>query len=179
MAFTKQKEFEIRSKFETGENLKDLAIKYKIPLATLKARKKKSEKLGDPWIKNSKSKQEYKNFLETSEEEKAKIEKKLNQRFKNQLDRLEADIQSKYMENKKEAGSLSGGIENSALIRLSRIKKIIGLRKAIENIPATTKEKLQLERMKIENEIKKLEMREKKADVELKEETAKFYTKKD
>ena len=43
-ALTKSKEFEIRLRYEFGEDLKKLAIIYKVPLSTLKARIKELRK---------------------------------------------------------------------------------------------------------------------------------------
>ncbi|WP_163468492.1 hypothetical protein [Fusobacterium sp. IOR10] len=167
MAFTKQKEFEIRARYEFGENLNDLAIIYKIPLVTIKKRKKKAELKGDPWIKNSRSKDGYKRYINESDKKKAEIEKRINEKVNHQLLELEDDIAIKYSITK---SILSDGIERSALTRFSRIKKIADLRKSIENIPATTNEKLVIEKLKLENETKKLEYEEKKRDLDMKKE---------
>lgn len=52
-ALTKSKEFEIRMRYEYGEDLKSLSFIYKVSYNTLKKRKEKSELKGDAWIKGS------------------------------------------------------------------------------------------------------------------------------
>ena len=66
-ALTKRKEFEIRMRYELGEDLKALAVIYKVPLTTLNKRKKQAELKGDAWIKGSRSKSAYKKFVENDE----------------------------------------------------------------------------------------------------------------
>lgn len=167
MAFTKQKEFEIRARYEFGENLKDLAIIYKIPLRSLEQRKKKSELKGDPWIKNSRSKDGYKRFINESDKKKAEIEEQINKKVKHQLLELEDDITEKYRITE---SILSDGIETAANKRISRIEKIAALRKSIENIPVTTNEKLVIEKLSLENKLKKLELEEKQMEINMKKE---------
>lgn len=86
--FTKEIEFEIRAKYEYGENLKDLAIQYKIPLATIKSRKQISTKSGDPWIKGFRKRISYEDFISDTENHKAMLLKAHNQEATDELDHI-------------------------------------------------------------------------------------------
>lgn len=83
--FTKNIEFEIRARYEYGENLKDLAIEYKVPLATIKSRKQVSV---DPWIKGFRQKVSYEDFISETEEHKAMLLKTHNAEATEELDHI-------------------------------------------------------------------------------------------
>lgn len=166
MTFTRQKEFEIRARYEFGENLKDLAIIYKIPLITIKKRKKKAELKGDPWLKNSRSKDGYKKFINESDKKKAELEKHINEVARREIKQIDSYILKAY------CGSniLNEELERAIKIRTKRIDKMITLKKKIENIPLDLTNKMLLKKYELENRIKELEYEEKKREIDMKKE---------
>lgn len=162
-ALTKSKEFEIRLRYEFGENLKKLSIIYKVPLSTLKARKRISENKGDPWIKGSREKEAYKRFTENDIQRKKEIEEKINSVAREELNQLQEIINDAYADGKVYADEVEGAVS----IRANRIDKFLALRRKVENIP-TQKEEAEIERLKIESELKRLELEDKRIELELK-----------
>lgn len=170
-ALTKNKEFEIRMRYEFGEDLNKLAIIYKVPLSTLKKRKKISENKGDSWIKGSREKEAYKRYTENDIQRKKEIEEKINKIARKELDQLQEIIDKGYSNSRE---IFLEGIESAVSVRSSRINKFLNLRKRIENIPSE-KEAAEIEKLKLETELKKLELEEKRLDLELKKEEVKYY----
>lgn len=167
MTFTRQKEFEIRARYEFGENLKDLAIIYKIPLVTIKKRKKKSELKGDPWIKNSRSKDGYRKYINESDKKKAEIEENINEVARREIKQMDSYVSGAYYEKTK---ILDEELERAIKIRTKRIDMMMTLKKRIENIPLDLENKILLEKYELENRIKELEYEEKKRELDIKKE---------
>lgn len=178
-----KKEFEIRIKYEYGENLKDLAIKYKIPLSTLKKRKQKSERKGDPWIKGFRSKVKYEDFLEDAEMSKKEISDLISQKASNQLDHLEEIIYTQTADEKRslkdpeDSVSLNKDKEAAVVKRVEGIKGILDLRRDINNI-YTDKDQALIDKVKIETKLKGIELKHKTLDYELEEKISSRYLKK-
>lgn len=218
--FTKEIEFEIRAKYEYGENLKDLAIQYKIPLATIKSRKQISTKSGDPWIKGFRKRISYEDFISETEDHKAMLLKVHNQEATEELDhiselmRVQRSEELKKYSRKQNIGMtndeymtlidfyVSKGMSldmatcnaNSVLEqrveeaitrnknklpplivnKLESVDKLLDLRNKVANI-YLGKEKADIERIKIETEQKKVELKGKVIDYKLKEKGALIY----
>ena len=132
-AITKRIEFEIRMRFELGEDLKDLAVIYKVPLSTLKKRKQKAEIKGDPWIKGSRSKSAYKKFVENDEATRREIREKINSKAREELDKLQDVIDTAY--KNPDAELLEIEIEKAVTARAGRVHMFLDLRRKIEDIP--------------------------------------------
>jgi len=117
--FTKEIEFEIRAKYEYGENLKDLAILYKIPLATIKSRKQVSTKNGDPWIKGFRKRISYEDFISETEEHKTMLLKVHNQEATEELDHISGLMKIQREEElKKYSRSQNIGMTNDEYMTL-------------------------------------------------------------
>lgn len=174
----KKKEFEIRTRFEYGESLKELAIIYKIPLRTLEERKKQSELKGDSWIKGFRSKEGYKEFIETNEKKKEALNIEITNRA-----RVELIILDKMLDDFYSNGNvlLIPEVEKAFSIRSTRIQKQLSLRREIEEIYTPEQElnikllKIQLETKRAELKIKVEELKAKKIDIEFKKIEAKTY----
>lgn len=158
----KKKEFEIRTRFEYGENLKDLAIIYKVPIRTLEERKKKSEYKGDPWIKGYRAKSHYQSEIEINEEKKAIILKEITNDARVEFIKATAILKEFY----KDSSIISlPKIEEAYLIRVNRINKQLKIRKEIENI-LPIEAQLNLDLLKANIKLKKLEAEKKSAELE-------------
>ena len=168
-ALTKSKEFEIRLRYEFGEDLKKLAIIYKVPLSTLKARKRISENKGDPWIKGIRGKEAYKRFTENDIQRKKEIEEKINSVAREELNQLQEIINDAYADGKVYADEVEGAVS----IRANRIDKFLALRRKVENIP-TQKEEAEIAKLKIETDLKKLEYEDKNIELKIKKAEAKM-----
>lgn len=164
-ALTKRIEFEIRLRFERGEDLNKLAIIYKVPLSTIKKRKKKSELKGDPWLKHSKVQSEYKSFVELDEQRRKELRHKINTSANKEMNVLQEMVDNAYSSSNV---LVFKELEQALNIRSDRIYKFLNLKKQINDIP-TLQEEAEFERTKLEIELKKLEIKEKQSDVKLKE----------
>lgn len=171
IALTKRIEFEIRLRYELGDDLNDLALKYKIPLTTLNKRKKKCELAGDPWIKGCRCKAAYEKFTEESEKRRIEIEEEITNKARKEAIQLQNIIDDTYQY---EDVILNSEVEKAVAIRQSRISGILELRRKIENI-LPDKEKAELEKIKVDIELKRLELKSKALDYKLQEEEAKHY----
>ena len=164
-AITKRIEFEIRMRFELGEDLKDLAVIYKVPLSTLKKRKQKAEIKGDPWIKGSRSKSAYETFAENEKQRRKELREKINSKARVEFERLEKIIDDTYEE--------SDEILNAEVEKAGRIGMFLELRKKIEDIP-TMKEEAEIEKIKMDIELKKKELEDKNIEIKIKRAEAKM-----
>ena len=168
-----KKEFEIRTRYEYGENLKDLAIIYKVPLRTLEERKAKRSRKGDPWIKGFRAIEGYKEFVQDNEAKKEALNLRYTNRARQELDILENMVDRAYCNPE---GMIVEEVEAAFAVRSSRIEKSLKLRRNIEEI-YTQEQKLQLELLKITLETKKseaalkgVELESKQIDLDLKRE---------
>lgn len=169
-AITKRIEFEIRMRFELGEDLKDLAVIYKVPLSTLKKRKQKAEIKGDPWIKGSRSKSAYETFAENEKQRRKELREKINSKARVEFERLEKIIDDTYEESDE---ILNDEVEKAVLARAGRIGMFLELRKKIEDIP-TMKEEAEIEKIKMDIELKKKELEDKNIEIKIKKAEAKM-----
>ena len=169
-AITKRIEFEIRMRFELGEDLKDLAVIYKVPLSTLKKRKQKAEIKGDPWIKGSRSKSAYETFAENEKQRRKELREKINSKARVEFERLEKIIDDTYEESDE---ILNAEVEKAVLARAGRIDMFLELRKKIEDIP-TMKEEAEIEKIKMDIELKKKELEDKNIEIKIKKAEAKM-----
>lgn len=169
-AITKRTEFEIRMRFELGEDLKDLAVIYKVSLSTLKKRKRKSEVKGDPWIKGSRSKSAYETFAEKEKQRRKELREKINSKARVEFEMLEKIIDDTYEESDE---ILNAEVEKAVLARAGRIDMFLELRKKIEDIP-TMKEEAEIEKIKMDIELKKKEFEDKNIEIKIKRAEAKM-----
>ncbi|MFR9020027.1 MAG: hypothetical protein ACLVH8_10020 [Fusobacterium sp.] len=163
-AITKRIEFEIRMRFELGEDLKDLAVIYKVPLSTLKKRKQKAE------IKGSRSKSAYETFAENEKQRRKELREKINSKARVEFERLEKIIDDTYEESDE---ILNAEVEKAVLARAGRIDMFLELRKKIEDIP-TMKEEAEIEKIKMDIELKKKELEDKNIEIKIKKAEAKM-----
>lgn len=159
-----KKEFEIRTRYEYGENLKELAIRYRVPEITLKKRKKKSELKGDPWIKGFRKEKGFKEFIKSNEEAKEELLKEIEQEAREELATLNDFLEKSY---KKSNRRLDEFLEGIYTVRSARIKDNLRLRKEIERI-YTPEELLRIESLKVQIENKRLEAKIKAEELKLK-----------
>lgn len=169
-AITKRIEFEIRMRFELGEDLKDLAVIYKVSLSTLKKRKQKAEIKGDPWIKGSRSKSAYETFAENEKQRRKELREKINSKARVEYERLEKIIDDTYEESDE---ILNAEVEKAVLARAGRIDMFLELKKKIEDIP-TMKEEAEIEKIKMDIELKKKELEDKNIEIKIKRAEAKM-----
>lgn len=176
----KKKESVIRMKYEYGENLKDLALEFKVPLITIHKRKKKSELRGDPWIKGFRSIEGFKEFAQENEQAKLKLDMAITDKARKEFISLERNIDRFY--NDKNT-VLVPEAEKAFQVRGNRIVKQLELRRKIEGI-YTPEQQLLIDATKAtikvkekEAELKALEIKNKEIDYRLKEEESKHYLK--
>lgn len=173
-----KKEFEIRTRYEYGENLKDLAIIYKVPLRTLEERKAKSSRKGDPWIKGFRATEGYKEFVEDNEAKKEALNKEITARARKETIQLEQMIDDFY-ENTN--ALLIPEVERAFATRSSRILKQLKMRRLIEGIYTPEQQltiellKVQLETKRTEAKLKANELKSKNIDLAFKKERALAY----
>lgn len=170
-ALTKSKEFEIRMRYELGEDLNKLAVIYKVPLTTLNKRKKLSEVKGDPWIKGSRSRSAYKKFVENDEATRRELREKINSEAREEIAVLGEALKEVY--RNPEAKLFEAKIENAVMARTKRIEKFLEIRRNIEDIP-TLKEEAEIEKIKMDIELKRYELKEKAIELKLKTAEAKI-----
>lgn len=163
-AITKRIEFEIRMRFELGEDLKDLAVIYKVPLSTLKKRKQKAEIKGDPWIKGSRSKSAYETFAENEKQRRKELREKINSKARVEFERLEKIIDDTYEESDE---ILNAEVEKAVTARAGRVHMFLDLRRKIEDIP-TLKEEVEIEKIKMDIELKRRELEDKSIELKIK-----------
>lgn len=168
-----KKEFEIRNRFEYGEDLKTLAIKYKVPLRTLEDRKKRSALKGDPWLKGFRKKIAYEDFVKDNETRKKELLEKFNEKARKEMDILEILLEERYVNGE----VLDEEIEEAFTIRTIRIANALKLRKEIEGI-YTEADQVIIDKTKMDIELKKVELEGKALDLELKKKTMAHYLKK-
>lgn len=172
-SITKRIEFEIRLRYEFGENLTDLACIYKIPVCTLRKKKILSELKGDPWIKGSRTQAGYERFTEESEKRKIEIEEKINEIARREINQIQNLTDDRYAN---EDILLDDEFEKAADIRLNRVQKMLSLRKDIEKV-YSDREKAEIEKIRVDIELKKMDLEYKRIELELKKEEAKEYLK--
>lgn len=160
-----KKEFEIRTRYEYGENLKDLAIIYKVPLRTLEERKAKSSRKGNPWIKGFRALEGYKEFVEDNEAKKEALNLQYTNRARQELDILDKMIDKTYCTPN---DIYDSEVEHAFSVRSTRVEKTLKLRRNIEEI-YTPEQKLQLELLKITLETKRSEATLKSVELESKQ----------
>ncbi|MGL5780126.1 hypothetical protein [Cetobacterium sp.] len=173
-----KKEFEIRTRYEYGENLKDLAIIYKVPLRTLEERKAKSSRKGDPWIKGFRATEGYKEFVEDNEAKKEALNKEITARARKETIQLEQMIDEFYEDTN---ALLIPEVEKAFVTRSSRILKQLKMRRLIEGIYTPEQQlaiellKVQLETKKTEAKLKVNELKSKNIDLAFKKEKASAF----
>ena len=170
---------EIRLRYEYGENLKDLAIEYKIPLATLKSKQKKSKQKGDPWVKGFRSKQGYEYFVEDEAERKKLILNRINDEMMEHLDHAAEII--KYHEKKEklqiervEDVEIYKSVEEAIGKRIDNVARLAEIKKDIAGV-YTPEKQIAIDKLQIEVELKRKELEEKEIDLQIKKETMKLY----
>lgn len=160
-----KKEFKIRTRFEYGESLKDLSIKFKVPLRTLEERKKRSALKGDPWIKGFRKNIKYSDLISNSENKKEAILKEINDKARAEI--LACDqILEDFYSSKSVIGLPE--VESAYLMRIGRIEKQLAIRKLVEDI-IPEEAQISIELMKAQLEYKKLEVKLKVNELENKE----------
>ncbi|WP_373078101.1 hypothetical protein [Fusobacterium varium] len=172
-ALTKSKEFEIRMRYEYGEDLKSLSFIYKVSYNTLKKRKEKSELKGDAWIKGSRVTHAYECYAGEAEKRKKEIEDRINDSARREINQIQNLIDDAYGA---EEIVIDGELEAAISTRVPRIQTILGLKRSIENVLGD-KEKAEIEKIKIDTELKKAELEAKRIDLELKKKEAEYYLK--
>lgn len=179
MGISRKTEMEIRLRYEYGEDLKNLAIEYKIPLPTLNFKKKKAKQKGDPWIKGLRNKQGYENFVEDEKERKLLLLNKINSEVKEHLEHVTAII--KNHEEKEKADIYSGkevklfkSVEEAVGKRIDNVARIAEIKKDIMGV-YTPEKQIAIDKANIELELKRIELEEKKTDLLIKKETEKLY----
>lgn len=167
-------------RYELGEDLKTLAFIYKVSYNTLKKIKARAEKNSDSWIKGSRTKLGYERFTEEAERRKREIEEQINNKARQELEVIQSLTEKAYA-----SGNIKvdRDIEQAANIRITRVGRMLGLRREVENI-LSDKEKAEIEKIKIESELKKIdielkkrELEQKKIELELKKKEAEEYLK--
>ena len=169
-SLTKRKEFEIRMRYEHGESLTDLAVIYKVALSTLRKRVRASQNKGDPWVKGSRINHAYKEFLEKSELEKKVVKEKINNYARQEMNVLQDKLDKTYSNGK----LYDEDVEYAVNKRLNRVDKMLGIRRAIEDVPSTLDELMQA-KIKVEIELKEIERDNAKIELELKKEELEIY----
>lgn len=151
-------------RYELGEDLKYLSHIYKVSYNTLKKIKARAEKNSDPWIKGSRTKVGYEKFTEEAERRKREIEEQINDKARQELEVIQTLTDKAYA-----SGNINvdKDIEQAANIRITRVGRMLGLRREVENI-LSDKEKAEIEKIKIESELKKMDIELKKNELEIK-----------
>lgn len=162
------RENKIRLRYEYGEDLKSLAIIFKVPLRTLEERKAKSARNGDPWIKGFRAKLGYKEFVKENEEKKELLNKQLTDRARKEFEIIDEHLDKAYRHGR----LYDSDVESAYKLRLSRIMTSLKMRRRLEEI-YTPVEKLEVELLKVQIEqkraeaaIKGIELETKKIDLE-------------
>lgn len=178
-SINRKTEMEIRLRYEYGEDLKELAAEYKIPLATLNFKKKKSKQKGDPWIKGFRSKQGYEYFVEDEAERKKLILNKINDEMTEHLDHAAEII--KYHEKKEklqmervEDIEIYKSVEEAIGKRIDNAVRLAEIKKDIAGV-YTPEKQIAIDKLQIEVELKRKELEEKEIDLQIKKETMKLY----
>lgn len=128
----------------------------------MEERKKKSEYKGDPWIKGYRAKSHYQSEIEINEEKKAIILKEITNDARVEFIKATAILKELY----KDSSIISlPKIEEAYLIRVNRINKQLKIRKEIENI-LPIEAQLNLDLLKANIKLKKLEAEKKSAELE-------------
>lgn len=173
-----EKLYKIRIQYEYGQNLKDLAIKFKVPLRTLEERKARSAKEGDPWIKGFRATEGYKEFVEDNEAKKEALNKEITARARKETIQLEQMIDEFYEDTN---ALLIPEVEKAFATRSSRILKQLKMRRLIEGIYTPEQQltiellKVQLETKRTEAKLKANELKSKNIDLAFKKERASAY----
>lgn len=173
-----EKLYKIRIQYEYGQNLKDLAIKFKVPLRTLEERKARSAKEGDPWIKGFRATEGYKEFVEDNEAKKEALNKEITDRARKEAIQLDLMVDDFYKDSDV---LLIPEVEKAYSIRSARILKQMNLRRKIEQIYAPEEQltinilKVQLETKRIESKLKANELKTKDIDLKFKKVEAQTY----
>lgn len=178
-SISRKKEMEIRLRYEYGEDLKVLAAEYKIPLATLNFKKKKSRQKGDPWIKGFRNKQGYENFVEDEAERKKFLLDKINREITGHLEHAEKLINFLEIQEDKDIAVnddfiISKKVEEAIGKRIENVSKIAELKRDIAGV-YTPEKQIIIDKLNIELELRKVELEEKKTDLSIKKETEKLY----
>lgn len=162
---------EIRLRYEYGEDLKELAIEFKIPLATLNFRKKKSKQNGDPWIKGIRNKQGYEYFIEDEKERKKLLLKKINMEVDKHLDHI-VDVIS-FIENEEkqaismeETPTIYKSREEAIGKRIDNISRIAEIKRDIVGVYLPEKQML-IDKLELENKLKQQELETKALELEI------------
>lgn len=163
---------EIRLRYEYGEDLKELAIEFKIPLATLNFRKKKAKQKGDPWIKGIRNKQGYEYFIEDEKERKKLLLKKINMEVDKHLDHIVNVIS--FIENEEkqaisieETPTIYKAREEAIGKRIDNISRIAEIKRDIIGVYVPEKQML-IDKLELENKLKQQELEEKTLELEIK-----------
>lgn len=173
-----EKLYKIRIQYEYGQNLKDLAIKFKVPLRTLEERKARSAKEGDPWIKGFRATEGYKEFVEDNEAKKEALNKEITDRARKEAIQLDLMVDDFYKDSDV---LLIPEVEKAYSIRSARILKQMNLRRKIEQIYTPEEQltidilKAQLETKRIESKLKANELKTKDIDLKFKKVEAQTY----
>lgn len=163
---------EIRLRYEYGEDLKELAIEFKIPLVTLNFRKKKSKQNGDSWIKGIRNKQGYEYFIEDEKERKKLLLKKINMEVDKHLDHIVNVIS--FIENEEkqaisieETPTIYKAREEAIGKRIDNISRIAEIKRDIIGVYVPEKQML-IDKLELENKLKQQELEEKTLELEIK-----------
>ena len=168
-ALTKRKEFEIRMRFEKGEDLKKLALIYKVPLSTINKRKKQSELKGDPWIKGSQTGTAYENFIKTDKEKRKNLREQINVIARKEINAIQKVIDETYSSGM----MIDPAVEKAVCLRAKRVEGMLKLRREIEEIPTILEEEA-LEKMRLDNIMRRLEIQDKQLDLKVKKDETKM-----
>lgn len=163
---------EIRLRYEYGEELKELAAEYKVPLATLNFKKKKSKQKGDPWIKGFRSKQGYEYFVEDEAERKKLILDKINNEMIKHLNHAmklieyNEQFERAEIENSKPL-KIYKAVEEAMGKRIDNIARIAEIKKDVAGV-YTPEKQIMIDKLKTEMELRKRELEEKEIELQIK-----------
>ncbi|MGL6063752.1 MAG: hypothetical protein ACRC0S_01570 [Fusobacteriaceae bacterium] len=161
-------------KYEYGENLKDLAVEYKIPLITIYKRKKKDTLNNDAWIKGIRKKEGY---LEYAKENEKKKEELLETILKEAADELIYYETLEKEQRNKDIKGLDVKVEKAFLTRLERISMKVELKKSLKRV-YNDKDQSIIDKIKAELDLKKLEISTKQLEYDKQKKINDYYLKK-
>ena len=177
-----KKIFEVRLRFEYGEDLNKLALEYRIPLSTINKRKAKDAAKGEPWIKGYRAQLPYEEYVEGIEQRKQRLCNIIDDKARQMVEHLETlfdkktDYENKTLDKikvdeeyseKPDYVYIAKAGEEGYNLRLNFIERYVELRKKIEKI-SSEDELLDLERKKLDIELKKIEVEDKKLELKIK-----------
>lgn len=173
-ALTKRIEFEIRMRFELGEDLNKLATIYRISLSTLNKRKKIAEIKGDPWIKGFRSKQAYEDFSLKEKKNKEELLNLINEEVTKHLAHTRDVIKSYEAEemraiNQGETPKIYKSVEEAVGRRIDNIARIAEIKRDIIGV-YTPEKQIAINKLNIELELRRKELEARDIEAQIQKE---------